>query len=249
MYPESRLSYNWIMKKTINDRARDCFSHLSGVVIDFGCGARPFETDILAHAEAYFGIDWSNTPHDLKADLVADLNRPLPIQSESADHVVSLEVLEHLAEPDVMLGEAYRTLKPGGRLVLSMPFQWWLHEAPWDYQRFTRYGLEYHLRKAGFDAIDIQPHGGFWTTWLLKLNYQTARTIRGPRWMRRLIRTFWLPLWYLDQTVAPLLDKLWPDERETAGYFVISVKPAACGSDHRIDGDEEVVCIRNGDQH
>lgn len=199
----------------------------SGVVLDIGCGERPFEVDLRRHADAYFGLDWSNTLHNLKADVVADANQPLPIRSEAVDQVVSFEVLEHLAEPDVMLAEACRVLKPGGGLALSMPFQWWLHEAPWDYQRFTRYGLEYHLRKAGFDAIDIQPRGGFWTMWLLKLNYQLNRLPRGPGWIRKPVRAALIPIFWINQIVAPWLDRMWPDERETAGYFVIATKALA----------------------
>ena len=79
----------------------------------------------------------------MKADIVADLNKPLPIESEVADVVVSISVLEHLCEPMTMLSESFRILKPGGSILLQVPWQWWIHEAPYDFYRYSPYGLNY----------------------------------------------------------------------------------------------------------
>lgn len=225
MYAVNHLAHNWLIYRLGNQLVRNRLPDISGDVLDIGCGEQPFERDVLQHASWYVGIDWSNTLHDLKADVIANCNQPLPFLGGTFDHVLSFEVLEHLAEPDVMLREALRVLKRGGGLTLSMPFQWWLHEAPWDYQRFTRYGLDYHLRKAGFEQIVITPRTGFWSMWILKFNYQTARLTRGPKPVRWAMRALLLPVWWLDQTIAPWLDKVWPDDNETAGYFVTAVKP------------------------
>lgn len=225
MYIEDKLSHNWLAKKNLNARAREIFDDFFGTVIDLGCGAAPFRADILLHAHEYIGVDWGNTLHDSCANVIADLNLPLPIADATADHVVTFEVIEHLAEPAIMLREVVRILRSGGTITLSAPFQWWVHEAPWDYQRFTRHGLDYQLRKAGFINISIAPMTGFWSMWLLKLNYQLQRLIRGPRPMRILVRALLIPIWWINQTVAPWLDKVWPEDRETTGYFVTASKP------------------------
>lgn len=225
MYPERRIAHNWLVYRISNAMIRQRLPCLCGTILDVDCGERPFEKDILNYADWYVGVDWSNTLHNLKVDVVADANRPLPFRNDMFDNVLSFEVLEHLAEPDVMLCEAFRVLKCGGELTLSVPFQWWLHEAPWDYQRFTSHGLEYHLRKAGFEQTNIAPRSGFWVMWVLKFNYQTLRLVRGPKFVRRAIRVLLIPMWWCNQAVAPWLDRIWPEPNETAGYFVTARKP------------------------
>jgi SAM-dependent methyltransferase len=225
MHKISFLTHNWLALRTNNEDIKRRLPMLSGTVYDLGCGTRPYEKDILAYASKYVGVDWSNTLHELSADIVADLNKPLPIEGGVAHHVVSFQVLEHLREPQTMLNEAFRILQPGGNILLSVPFQWWLHEAPYDYFRYTRYGLEHLLTKAGFVDVDVQEVNGFWVMWFLKLNYQTCRLIRGPWLLRWTIRIILLPLWLLDQVAAPLLDRIWSAKEETTGYFVCARKP------------------------
>ncbi|MEG9302760.1 methyltransferase domain-containing protein [Psychrobacter celer] len=220
------LKHNWGIKKALNNKISIEFKKITGSVVDLGCGLRPFERDILNYADTYTGVDWANSLHDTKADIIADLNQPLSIESESFDSVVSFEVLEHLSEPQMMLKEANRILRKGGVLILSMPFQWWIHEEPWDYQRFTRYGLEYQLKKAGFTDIVIEETTGFWLMWILKLNYQSMRLIRGPRLVKKTTKTFLVPFWFSNQWIAMYLDTIWREDKETAGYVVTARKPS-----------------------
>ena len=81
------------------------------------------------------------------------------------------------------------------------------------------------MAKAGFVDIQVEAVSGFWVMWALKLNYQTARYIRGRRPTRMLMRALMTPLWLLGQSIAPLLDKIDLNESETAGYFVTARKP------------------------
>lgn len=224
MYPENKLHHNWLIKKAVNDKLRARLPDLSGLVIDLGCGIRPFEQDILQYATEYIGVDWANTLHGLHADIIADLNKPLPLKSGSADHIITLEVMEHLYEPRIMLSEAFRVLRSGGELTLSVPFQWWVHESPWDFYRYTNFGLKYLLEKTGFADVTVIPTTGFWSMWFLKLNYQTTRFIRGPRLIRILTRASLIPFWWTLQKISPIIDRVWPEQRETAGYFVTAKK-------------------------
>lgn len=221
----NRKAHNWLAYE-IGDRFLQKYSHLyKGVLYDLGCGESPYRGFFLNHAGSYTGVDWAGSLHDTKADVAADLNKPFPISSGVADTVVSLSVLEHLCEPQNMLSEAFRILKPGGHIVLQVPWQWWIHEAPYDFFRYTPYGLKYLFEKAGFTDVAVEPQAGFFTMWVLKMNYFSARFIRGPKPLRWLIRGGLTPIWYLAQKVAPFLDKLdrrW--ELETSGYFVTAKK-------------------------
>lgn len=192
---------------------------------DLGCGERPYEDFIMQHAKRYIGVDWPNSLHNLKADIVADLNQPLSmINDESADTVFSVSVMEHLCEPQNFLNESFRILRAGGAMLLQVPFQWHVHEAPYDYYRYTEYGLKYMFSKAGFYDVQVTPNTGFWSTMVLKVNYYSKRFIRGPRPMRGLLRMFAIPFWFLDQHVASWLDSKDPHPNETAGYTVVAVK-------------------------
>ena len=225
MHNENRSQHNWLIHKVNNDFMRKNLHFLRGRIFDLGCGIRPYEKDILKYADRYIGLDWLKTQHRFCADIVADLNHHLPLRDASADAVVSLQVLEHLSEPQTMLNEAFRILRPNKRIFLAVPFNWRVHEAPYDFFRYTRYGIEYLFKKAGFIEIDVEEATGFWSMWVLKFNYQTAKWIRGPKSLRDVIRAFLIPLWFLDQTLAPFLDTFWPAKEETSGYFVKARKP------------------------
>ena len=225
MHKVNFLANNWLAIKTNNETLERNLKFLKGVVYDLGCGERPYEEDILKVADKYIGVDWGETLHKLNADIVSNLNKPLPIDSEVADTVTSFQVMEHLCEPQTMLDEAYRILKRDGNIILTVPWQWWVHEAPYDYFRYTPYALKYMFTKAGFVEIKINPATGFFSMWILKMNYFSARFVQGPKLLRWIFRAIMILLWYLSQILAPILDKLdrkW--ELETSGYTVVAKK-------------------------
>lgn len=222
----NRRAHNWLIYD-IGDRfLQKNVKYFKGVLYDLGCGESPFRDFFLQYSQQYVGVDWAGSYHDTRADIAADLNKPLPVESEAADTVVSLSVMEHLCEPQMMLDEAFRILKPGGAIVLQVPWQWWIHEAPYDFFRYTPYGLKYMFDKAGFSDFSVEPQAGFFTTMVLKWNYFTNRLVRGPKAIRWLIKAGLLPFWYFGQKVAPLMDKLdrnWA--AETSGFYVTAIKP------------------------
>ncbi len=222
----NRAQYNWLAYKS-SDRILEGHAALyKGVLYDLGAGESPYRNFFLRHADQYVAVDWSDSHHATMPDIVADLNEILPLASDVADTVVSLSVLEHLSDPQTMLNEAFRILKSGGGIVLQVPWQWRIHEAPHDYFRYTPHGLEYLMRKAGFVDIRVEPQAGFFSMMTLKMNYFSLRLILGPWLLRKAIGAVFSVCWYIGQKVAPLLDRLDRDwALETSGYFVTARKP------------------------
>jgi SAM-dependent methyltransferase len=221
----NRRPHNWLIYDIGDEWLNRFTDHYKGHLYDLGCGEMPYKAWLLNYTDTYTGVDWGSSLHDLKADILADLNEPLPIENEVADTVISLSVMEHLREPQVFLSEAHRILKQGGAMILQVPFMWWVHEAPYDYYRYTQFGLQYVFEKAGFVDVQVYPQTGFWSMWTLKFNYQSTRLIRGPWPIRKATALLLRSIWAIDQRIAPWLDKHWKGEGETAGYFVVAKKP------------------------
>ena len=224
-FHSNRRAHNWLIYD-IGDKFLNRHKNLyKGVLYDLGCGDSPYRNFFLHFAESYTGVDWPSSPHEIKAKVIADLNDVLPIESGIADTVISISVLEHLHNPQLMISESYRILKDGGYIVLQVPFQWWIHEAPYDYFRYTPFGLKYIFEKSGFLDVTIEPQSGFFSMWFLKFNYFTLRFIRGPKILRTMIRFSLYPLWYFLQRIAPFMDRFddnW--QLETIGFFVVARK-------------------------
>jgi SAM-dependent methyltransferase len=134
-------------------------SKLRGRVLDVGCGEMPFR-GFLPMQTSYTGIDLP-TAGDFgmrrHAQIVAFDGRHIPFPDGAFDHVLCTEVLEHASEPDALVAEMWRVLRPGGTLVATVPFSARVHHAPHDFHRFTRYRLDTLF--ARFGAVDIEERG------------------------------------------------------------------------------------------
>jgi SAM-dependent methyltransferase len=123
-----------------------------GDVLDVGCGRKPYRH--WTRAAKYVGID-IDTPVTrmlAAADVLYD-GKTIPFRDASFDAVICSQVLEHVFWPDSFLGELNRVLRPGGRLVITVPFVWDEHEQPWDFARYSSFGLRSILETAGFEIV------------------------------------------------------------------------------------------------
>lgn len=127
-------------------------NEITGRTLDVGCGSKPYEK--YFSASEYVGLEIETTIHQTKnkADIFYD-GKSFPLESESFDSVVSNQVLEHVFEPHEFLREIHRVLKPKGKLLLTIPFVWDEHEQPYDYARYSYFGLKHLLEKNNFRIL------------------------------------------------------------------------------------------------
>lgn len=133
-------------------------SKLKGRLLDVGCGSKPYQE--LFAVDDYIGLDIdSEASRNRKiADYFYD-GKTFPFNEDEYDSVLCNQVLEHIFNPDEFLSEIKRVLKPGGRLLLTVPFVWDEHEQPHDYARYSSFGLKALLDKNGFNVIGYKKIG------------------------------------------------------------------------------------------
>ncbi len=181
-------------------------------ILDAGAGEGNYKH--YFSAQHYCGLDlgigdaqWNYAQLDVVGDLCA-----LPFRPASFDACLNVVTLEHVKDPAMVLREIARTLAPGGRLLLIVPFEWEEHQQPHDYFRFTRYSLTYLLDQAGLQDASIRPVGGFFRLLSRRL-FSALQFFPGP--LIFLAAIFFVP----PALLLPLLEPLDRRQDFTLGYI------------------------------
>lgn len=153
-------------------------------ILDLGCGEGPYASLLQSLGTTVVGCD--RRPRPPYPAICADVIR-LPFRDESFDMVFSTQVLEHVPDPKAMLESAWRVLRPGGVLLMTAPQMVALHEAPYDFFRYTQFGVHHLLSQARFRNIEINGMGGFSSMVAQQLEFRLLwdRGLAG-RWSRRI---------------------------------------------------------------
>lgn len=199
---------------SIEDAVRDFAASLAAEARVLDAGAGEGNHRRFFRGRRYIGLDlavgdpgWDYSRLDVLADLAA-----LPFRDRVFDAALNVVTLEHVAEPACVLCELSRTLAPGGRLLLIAPHEWEEHQQPHDYFRYTRYGLELLLRRAGFSGIEIRPVGGFFRLLSRRL-LNALQFFPGPLIVPAAV--FFVP----PALLLPLLEPLDRRRNFTLGYI------------------------------
>jgi SAM-dependent methyltransferase len=142
----------FLARRRLWSSVRASAGELRGRLLDVGCGTKPYRA--LFKVDEYLGldIDSETTRRRGVADVLYDGTR-FPFEGARFDAVLCNQVLEHVFNPDAFVDELRRVLTPGGRLLLTVPFVWDEHEQPWDYARYSSFGLRSLLEKHGFRVL------------------------------------------------------------------------------------------------
>ncbi len=185
--------------------------HAHGALLDIGCGNKPYERMFRGRVTRYTGCDVAQSSEH-KVDIISPATA-IPVPPASFDTVLCTQVIEHVADHQALLREAFRVLRPEGVLILSGPMYWHLHEEPHDYFRFTEYGLRHLLQQAAFENIRIRANGGKWALCGQVLIHSLAGTRFYGRIAIQLINRFF-----------SRLDDRHPNYSNTLNYVVVAFK-------------------------
>lgn len=125
----------------------------SGRMLDVGCGGRPYHPLFSPELEQIgLDIDQERNRNRGRADVFYD-GSVFPFEDANFDSILCSQVLEHVFAPEQFVSEVARVLKPGGEILLTVPFVWPEHEQPWDAMRYTSYGLRSLLERHRFEIL------------------------------------------------------------------------------------------------
>lgn len=186
-----------------------------GPLLDVGCGTMPYR-NLFPDALPYEGleIDQERTRANPRVTHFYD-GHSFSMEANLYVSILCSQVLEHSFAPERLLAECHRVLRPGGVLLLTIPFLWPEHEQPWDSQRFTSFGLAQRLEAVGFELVSLHKTNPGLSAllqlsieWLESLSRVAFRGIPFP-WLRTGMHVLWRLLSALPYTILNLMGALY----------------------------------------
>lgn len=138
VYPQPFFDAKRIIRKEI--KGKDV------VALNLGSGNSDFGDDLL-------NVDL--LPYD-NVDVICDIEK-LPFKDNSVDYIINIAVLEHVPNPQKVIAEIHRVMKPGGKIYCFIPFMQPFHASPYDFQRFTYEGMKHQFKE--FEILNLKPVG------------------------------------------------------------------------------------------
>lgn len=153
-----------------------------GRFLDAGAGTQPFRALVEPLVDTYIAYDIEARTEQV--DLLGSVEDMGAVADSSVDTVLCSEVLEHVPHPPAAIAEFARIVRPGGTLLLTVPFLARLHEEPYDFYRYTRHGLRVLLDDGGFDIDEVVETGSLFSF----VGHQFSVALLGLTWHRPRLR-------------------------------------------------------------
>ena len=184
-----------------------------GVLLDIGCGNKPYSAALAPFVERHLGLEYSPEAgyRGNLADLCGDAEH-LPLKDQCIDTILCTEVMEHVSDPEKVISEFSRVLKPGGVVIATAPFIFPVHDSR-DFFRYSPQGLAAIMERYDISVEKIVPLSGggitlalllnlylfhlgfFWTKWL----YPFGLILRPVLWL--LIFIINITGWVMDKII------------------------------------------------
>ena len=205
------------------------FAH--GLLLDVGCGMKPYEKLFSPFVDGYFGLEYSPESGYLgnKADFCGDAAF-LPLANEIVDTILCTEVMEHVADPEKTIEEFARVLRPGGTIITTAPFFYPIHDA-YDFFRYSPDGLAAMMKRHRLVVEGVKPLSGTAVTLAAMFNmYWYDLGFIWTKWLYPIGLVLRPVLWLLCFAVNLLgwaFEKIVPSFHMSFNHLTIARKPAS----------------------
>ena len=203
------------------------------LVLDAGAGEGPYR-GLFEHAR-YESADFQRVEKEYASTTyVCDLSA-IPVEDARFDFILLNQVMEHLPEPARVLAELHRVLKGGGKMIYSAPLFYEEHETPYDFYRYTQFGVRHLMESAGFRIERLDWLEGYFGTVAYQLDTMARYLPRSPAAVEGVwLSVAWAPLVAIIRPICRLgawlfhrLEKhsKYSDSGYPKNYVAIVVKP------------------------
>lgn len=203
---------------TIVSALEKSLEYVKGTLLDIGCGDMPYAGLMAERTKFHVGTDLRPRPEN--PPTVCSDSLHLPFKEEAFDTVLCTQVLEHVRDPFMTVREVSRVMKRNGHAIFTMPAAWPLHEEPYDFFRYTKYGLKELAAMNGLDVVKLEERGGGLAA-LAQLTAALLYDVFGKRRPTRvLVKIALFPYLWL----AGLFDRFFFYPKFTLGYLMVARK-------------------------
>lgn len=213
------------LRRSLAERA----GHARGILLDLGCGMKPYEPLFARRVERYLSMEYSPTSgyRGNRADLCGDA-AAIPLVSASFDTVLCTELLEHVPDPDAVASEIARVLRPGGVVLCTAPFAYPVHD-PHDYFRYSPDGVAALFVRNGLEVVEVRPLSGTGLTLAILFNvFWFDIGFMWTKWLYPvgvLLRPVLLLLVGLVNALGWAAERLLPSRHLSFNHLTVARKP------------------------
>lgn len=218
----------WV-KRRIESAVESQRSRVSGTMLDVGCGNKPYEKFFAPYIEKYYGTEYKPDSgyRGNRADIASDA-AALPFADDSLDAILCTEVLEHVSNPEKVISEFARVLKPNGIVITTAPFFYPIHDSN-DFFRYSHDGVAVIMKRYGLNIDEIRPLSGSGLTLAIMFNLYFDFVFLWIKWLYPiglLLRPLLWILFCLINVAGWCLDAVIPSSQMSFNHLTVGRKPA-----------------------
>lgn len=225
------LHAGYFVRTRIDNAIASQTSRVKGIFLDVGCGIKPYEKVFGKYVDRYYGIEYSPESgyRGNLADVSGDAGE-MPFADASFDTILCTEVMEHVKDPEKVVAEFARILKPDGVVIITVPFFYPIHDA-FDFFRYTNEGIAVIMKRYGLEIEEIRPLSGTGITLAIMFNlYIFEIGFMWTKWLYPIGVILRPLLWILICLInlsGWLMEKIIPSKHMAFNHLTVARKPAA----------------------